>query len=136
MRLRELFTVCLALTVLASLACGTDPMVGPGTNTQYNLTLTITSPANGHVFTGVGDSVPYTFVVTNVANGLNVSNPTLTSEVLADTGVRITTCTDAQSNPFDCIKARGAGMTDTLTDTFINVNTGATLTATAVMSVP
>jgi hypothetical protein len=139
MRLRELIVGGLALAVFAAYGCGTDPLVGPGTNTPYNLGLVITSPTSPHAFAAVGDSVAYTWEVVDLDNNIVVPNAVLTTQALSDTNVVRTTCytiSKAKGVAFSCLKAHVAGKSSTLTDTYLNVNTGTTLTATATMTVP
>jgi hypothetical protein len=139
MRLRELIVGGLALAVFAAYGCGSDPLVGPGTNTPYNLGLSITSPTSPHAFKGVGDSVAYTWHVMDLDNNIVVPNAALTTQALSDASVVLSTCYTVNKTKgvaFSCLKAAVAGKSSTITDTYLNVNTGSTLTASATMTVP
>ena len=139
MRLRESIIGGLALVVFAVYGCGSDPLVGPGTNTPYNLGLAITSPATPYAFKGVGDSVKYTWHVVDLDNNIVVPNASLTTEGLSNANVAITTCytvSKAKGVAFSCLKSKTAASSSTLTDTYLNVNTSTTLTATATLTTP
>jgi hypothetical protein len=140
MRVRYLLLSGLVAAASVVAACGeSSPLAGEGTNTQYDLSLAITSPAATYAFKNATDSVAYSWQVVDNGSGLVVPNAALTSSTYSAAGIASTTTCYTISkklgNPFACIKATKTGAT-TLTDTFLNMNTGATLTASTALTVP
>ena len=140
MRVRYLLLSGLVAAAAVVAACGeSTPLAGEGTNTPYDLSLAITSPAATYTFASATDSVPYTWHVINNATGDPVPNASLTSQTFSAAGIAsATTCytvSKAKGVPYRCLKATSKGAT-TLTDTFLNVNTGETLSAATALTVP
>lgn len=140
MRVRYLLLSGLVAAAAVVAACGeSTPLAGEGTNTQYDLSLAITSPAATYAFKSATDSVAHKFTVTDNGSGKVVPNAALTSATFSAAGIATTatcyTISKAKGVAYSCLKATKTGAT-TLTDTFLNMNTGATLSASSALTVP
>jgi hypothetical protein len=137
MRVRVLLLWSLVAAASVAASCeGSSPLVGEGTNTPYDLSLTITSPGPTYAFKTAADSVAYSWEVVDNGTGLVVPNASLTSESFSAVGVvKVATCSSKLGDPYACLKAVKTGAT-TLTDTYLNANTGSTLSASSALTVP
>ena len=122
-----LFTAIAAAGALAACDSGSAPLASEGTNTPYSLRLDSVTPNPINV--KVGTTVAFKVWVYDNATDLLVPNAAPALGVVANTGIA-TYVKPTSSALKTSVKGVAAGAT-TIAVSYLNVNTGETLTATA-----
>lgn len=119
-----------AAAVLGAACSSTEPLAGQGTKTQYDLQLDSVTPSAG-ISVKVGKTATFQVWVSQVGTGLQVTSTNTANGATPSngtTGNPATAIVVPNGTGLASVKGVAVGAT-TLTGTWLNVNTGATLTA-------